>query len=440
MVSRRALALAAAVLMLAAPSFAQLLGSPSTEVSFETATNFAATGVAATDGISTLQTSDIASADFDGDTDIDLAVVNKNTDELVILLNNGSGTFASFYAINIGTNPSSLVAADFDGDTVADLAVAVTGEDQVAIALGAGDGTFATAVYYDVDNTPTGIAVGDIDGGTGVDLVTANEFGGGADGHGSISILLNNGDGTFGAATTFEFEAPEGELQTFEPNGAAIADLDGDGLGDIAVAMATRDQVGVLLQAGDGSFTLDLYDVERDPTAVAIADFTGDGDFDLVVANTTDDTVSVLLGTGTGTFAASVAYATGNNPSDIAVADMNDDGELDLVTANRESDNVSVLLGNGDGTFDTADNHTTGGGPMGVIVANLNGDSDLDIATANQEGSLVDRDDVSVLLAGAATVGGLDLFALCGNFGFFNFTLTVLGLLGMKQLPRRRMR
>ena len=65
----------------------------------------------------------------------------------------------------------------------------------------AGDGAaqvlFNTPAYYDVDANPRDVAVGDLNGDGWVDLVAANEL------PGTVSVLLNDGDGTFGSASAY---------------------------------------------------------------------------------------------------------------------------------------------------------------------------------------------------------------------------------------------
>src|SRR5436853_314268 len=83
------------------------------------------------------------------------------------------------------------------------------------------------------------------------------------------------------------------------------------------------------------------------PLAVALADINGDGTLDLAVANQASNSVSVLLGNGNGTFKARQDFATGSAPDSLALADVNGDGKLDLAVANQNGNTASVLLGNG---------------------------------------------------------------------------------------------
>src|SRR6266511_2449891 len=77
------------------------------------------------------------------------------------------------------------------------------------------------------------------------------------------------------------------------------------------------------------------------PNSVAIADFNGDGKLDLAVANTDTDNVSVLLGNGNGTFSSAQNFAAGDGPQSVAIGDFNGDGKRDLAVANGFSNNLS---------------------------------------------------------------------------------------------------
>jgi hypothetical protein len=105
--------------------------------------------------------------------------------------------------------------------------------------LGHGDGTFADEVRYGLGwGDPHSVAVGDLDGDGHPDLTVANR-GYGQSFVGGVSVLLNNGDGTF--ADRLHYGAGVASQSV------AVGDLNADGHQDLAVANAVSDDVSVLL-------------------------------------------------------------------------------------------------------------------------------------------------------------------------------------------------
>src|SRR5207244_2353685 len=98
---------------------------------------------------------------------------------------------------------------------------------------------------------------------------------------------------------------------------------------------------------GDGTFqpARNFY-AGGGPRSVAVADFNGDGHLDLAVAGSGG--VRVLLGNGDGSFQTSpVGYIAGSVPWSVAAGDFNEDGFPDLAVANSGSNDVSILLNDG---------------------------------------------------------------------------------------------
>ncbi len=282
----------------------------------------------------------VFSADLDGDGDNDLAVASGIG--VSVLLNDGGGTFTPNGSYDAGG--SSVFIADLDGYGDNDLAVANFHSNTVSVLLNNGDGTFAHKVDYETGRNPRSVFIADLDGDGDNDLAVANQFSR-VILWSSVSVLLNNGDGTFAHKVDYETGR--------NPRSVFIADLDGDGDNDLAVANWGRfhhpgKTVSVLMNNGDGTFAYKMdYDAGWQPSSVFIADLDGDGDNDIAVANsgfTFPSAVSSLLNNGDGTFAHKVDYTAGDDPSSVFSADLDGDGDNDLAVANSGSDIVSVLF------------------------------------------------------------------------------------------------
>ncbi len=159
-------------------------------------------------------------------------------------------------------------------------------------------------------------------------------------------------------ANTFQLSrAVNTPLSFGAPEPLTVADFDGDGLGDIAVASPAGDrfQLGVYLNQGDQTFaeTQVLNDVPEQE-ALAAGDLNGDGDADLVQVGSDSQAVTVLFGDGQGAFPTRTQLDTTHNPKSVAIADMNGDGHRDLVVGTNNRGGVAIHLGDGQGGFSEA--------------------------------------------------------------------------------------
>ncbi|MBI5215683.1 MAG: VCBS repeat-containing protein [Ignavibacteriae bacterium] len=291
------------------------------------------------------------------------------------------GIFATKVDYATGIEPRSIYASDIDGDGDADIVTANSAsfESSVSVLKNNGTGTFATKVYYEVGNKPFSLYVSDIDGDGDEDIVTANNS------SNNVSVLKNNGNGTF--ATKVDYGVGDGPYSVF------ASDIDGDGTADIVTANYNSNNVSVLKNNGDGIFAMKVdFGVGDGPSSIFSSDIDGDGDEDIVTANNSTNNISVLKNNGAGTFATKVDYIVGQNPQSVFANDIDGDGDVDIMTANKGSHNVSVLKNNGAGTFATKVDYRVGATPKTVYTIDVDGDSDVDIMTANNN-----SDSVSVL-------------------------------------------
>jgi len=295
-----------------------------------------------------------------------------------------------------GMTPMAVVTGDFNGDGRTDLAVANNGSSDVTVLVNNGDGTFAISTTPFAGLKPVALGVGDFNGDGRLDLAVVDN------GSNQVSILIGNGLGNF---STGPLGPPTGK----GPVSVAVGDFDGDGKEDLAVVNQTDGTVSILHGNGDGTFTAkSLVTVGTSPAWIAVGDFNGDGKLDLAVVNSNcpalpcalgAGSVSIFFGKGDGTFTAQPSLVVGNRPLFVTTGDFNGDGKLDLAVANFNDNTVSVLLNNGNGTFGSKTDFTTGTQPVSVAAGDFNGDAKLDLAVTNQKDNTV-----SVLLnSGAGT-------------------------------------
>lgn len=324
----------------------------------------------------------VVTADVNSDGFPDLIVATNNG--VSVLLNNADGTFApSTTYVSGGTFSNAVRVADVNNDGFPDIIVTNECLSQtfcsgVAVLQGNGDGTFQSAVGYDSGGLETGgLAVGDVNKDGWLDLILVSNCQLQTCAGGTLTLLLNNGDGTFGAAT-----------QVTDGSGpVAIGDMNGDGIPDLVTA------AGVMLGVGDGTFNQPNSAVVSGAIYLALADLNGDGKLDLVAAVPTR--VAVQLGNGDGTFQPAKTLVSGGvNPLSVAVSDFNGDGLLDLAVANEctslvngkcsGNGRVGVLAGNGDGAFQAVVVYTSGGGlATSVTATDKDQDGKIDLVVAN---------------------------------------------------------
>ena len=305
-------------------------------------------------------------------------------------LQSSAGAFVMPTRFGVGTGPANLVVVDVNGDGRPDLVVANADDRTVTVRLAdpARPGFFLpTILLATPGRTPLDVAVGDLNGDGRMDIVVA------ASGANSVLVFTQTATGTFNLPVAYTVGG--------DPQAVTVADLDGNGFADIAVA-TTANTVSVLLQTSAGVFASAVdYTTGVQPVAVKAVDLNGDGKLDLLTANYGAalspgiQGLSVLLQGAPGTFLAPVHYATDYRSTALAVGDLNGDGSPDVAVACAGLPGypgaMSVFLQGGivAGALLPAVNYTGVYGPMGVALGDMDGDGRLDLVLA--DGDIVVR-------------------------------------------------
>ena len=172
----------------------------------------------------------------------------------------------------------------------------------------------------------------------------------------------------------------------------SVADLNGDGFGDVVVDDLQSETAYVYLTSGHstGTGVFQSDSPVQNVHSLVLKDVTGDGDADLI-AEGTAGRIDVFPGNGDGTFSTTsiggtgtLDGTTGNGGHLIAVADLNGDGLPDALTSTPIG--VSALLGNGTAYLGLKGIYNAGPGMHTFATADFNGDGHLDIATDSPEG------------------------------------------------------
>lgn len=373
-------------------------------------------------------------SDYNLDGKMDLAVVKRNSNHMVMLLGNGSGGFTQLATtIATGTQPNSVGAGDFDSDGKPDLVAVNNGSNNVTIQLntcatsdpptitatpvsrteGSPSANSQVATVDDVQDAENTLAV-TVNGGasatvsgvtvsgirvSAAGVVTADVVAACGATTASFTLRVTDSSTLFTEATLTVTVTPNsaptlGNYPTTTlPAGSGITVTpDAAPTNTARITVATSTSFNGTFAANPATGVVRVTDVQPAGTyPVTVRAFDSMGatftrTFNLIVQ-------TPAVSCATPSFSPAANVAAGDDACSVAVGDFNGDGKQDfavtaagvLGTDNR----VFVRLGDGLGNFSGTTVLTVGTNPRLIAIGDYNKDGKQDLAIAITNSNIV---------------------------------------------------
>ncbi|MHC5536888.1 FG-GAP-like repeat-containing protein [Singulisphaera rosea] len=244
------------------------------------------------------------------------------------------------------------------------------------------------------------VVVGDFNGDGSPDLAITSW-------DASVLVLINT---TVAGATTASFGAPTSfTIPNDSLNMAAytvVGDFNDDGKVDLAIsegieASGYPGYLDILLSttatsSSTASFSMQSFSIGSGPYQLVVADLNDDGLPDIAVTNDDESSITVLLNTtstdSTTASFSSATYTTGTYPQRISLGDFNGDGSPDLAVFGTSSEPLNIFLnetadGSSTPDFTSSSYAIDSSGTWSMVVADFNGDGLDDVASSYDDGN-----------------------------------------------------
>ena len=310
--------------------------------------------------------------DVNNDGNLDFVSFSANT--FSIWLGNGDGTFASETNYSHSSKRSNLseLIADVNNDGYRDILLPSAFSYKYSIWLGDANGSFTPGADLNYENYTTGATLADLNGDGNVDFVISSRN---SSYQRLIRVFEGAGDGSFATAVDYAVNEYYDLLLT--------EDLDKDGdLDLIAGNVGFYGDLGILLNQGDGTFGAVserfVYSLED----IRIEDWNKDGNLDVIPYG--NRRLSVLTGNGDGTVNFPQYRYFSNNTDEVILDDINSDGITDFIALDIDNPygaNAQIFSSNINGSF----SYRLGDYPGNVSLADLDGDGLKDFLLLNPD-------------------------------------------------------
>lgn len=224
-----------------------------------------------------------------------------------------------------------------------------------------------------------------------------------------ITSALNGENGEIAVPSSVQFTASAGAGPgTFpigndsivtgldSPSAIDMADINGDGIVDMAASFLDDDIIAWYANDGIGNWTQETINTDVDrPLSVDIADINGDGSPDVLVANNVSKNIVWFDNDGSGTWPEEDIVVAGINASEAIAGDIDNDGDLDVVastafTTTSENDRkIAWYENDGIGTWNETDIFENEFDCVSLRLADMDNDNDLDVLAVTKIDNLI---------------------------------------------------
>ena len=324
----------------------------------------------------------VFTADFDGDTDVDIAIANRYVDTVTILYNDGFGGVSSSVDVPTGDNPRYVEGFDYDGDGDVDLCTPDYDGNTITILENDGVGSFSIVQQIPMFKPPF-LWIDDLDQDGNEDIIVLHWDENANDPETNAAVMqpvYSNGDGTFELGPTASIGV--------QPRGGASADVNGDGLLDVVTADTYSRTISIVLSTGSRTWeeAIQIEVWPKTPRYILLNDFDGDGDADISMLDKLGDRFLLFANDGSANFSLTELEYTHATPHSMVSLDVDGDGDLDFIVSHVGSDVQLILYNDGTGHIASRQSITITGGAADIGVNDLNADGlfDIVVATINQ--------------------------------------------------------
>jgi len=267
----------------------------------------------------------------------DIVIQNWLTNEMVFYFGMGELQFSEQNIVSFGQDTVTVAFGDFNRDRIVDYAVASS--QSKSLRFFAGDGMASYVQYQSLD---FGRSTGDmmsapISSRLASDLIAVDEKAG------TFSIFQNEGDGAFYDEIVFGCSP--------SPHATLVGDFDNEGWNDVVVVDAqnrmltcywnTRKKLSGTNEGFIGSGEVS-FAVGRKPLGLVIADLNDDGLDDIAVTNGASSTLSLLFSSSPSRVEGQISFPTVEDPTSIRLYSKTDTSLTFLLTHESVA-KVSVL-------------------------------------------------------------------------------------------------